>query len=270
MAGSERQLAGKRIVITRAPEQSAEFARLLEERGAEVLFLPAVEFAETEGSALLAALKRLGEFDWVFFTSQNAVAFFIRGALQAGAVLDLAEGRRPAIAAVGPATASTLERAGVRVSYLAQKHSGTALADELATRVKGKRVLLPRSDRAGVELPARLRSFGSEVTEVIVYRTLRPQASAETERDVRNAAVDVVTFASPSAFRNFASEFDGDTLLGLGRKVVFAAIGPVTAAAIRDAGFAVAIEAEDSTVTGLVDAIVGYFAKETSTGVQVR
>src|SRR5580700_3787517 len=72
-------LAGKRIVITRAPEQAGELVSALESLGAQVFLLPTVRFAPPESPAELdAALERLTEFDWILFTSQNAVRFFGR------------------------------------------------------------------------------------------------------------------------------------------------------------------------------------------------
>ncbi len=77
MSTDERPLAGKSIVITRAPEQAAELIGSLERLGAEVVLLPMVRFAVPEDLASLdGAIGRLAEFDWILFTSQNAVRFF--------------------------------------------------------------------------------------------------------------------------------------------------------------------------------------------------
>ena len=40
----ENPLAGKRIVVTRAPEQARELTAALQQMGAEVLLLPTVSF----------------------------------------------------------------------------------------------------------------------------------------------------------------------------------------------------------------------------------
>ena len=49
------------------------------------------------------------------------------------------------------------------------------------------------------------------------------------------------------------------TLAKLAEKVRYAAIGPTTAKAMRDAGVRVHIEAEEASSAGLADAIVKYF-----------
>src|SRR5271170_7430849 len=72
-------LAGKRIVVTRAPAQAGELTRALEGMGAEVLLLPMVAFAPPEDwNPVDAILRNWERFDWVLFTSQNAVRF-LRG-----------------------------------------------------------------------------------------------------------------------------------------------------------------------------------------------
>src|SRR6202035_3409646 len=73
----KKPLEGKRVVVTRATDQAHELAHSLEALGAEVLLLPTVSFAAGEDSqALDAAIRSLAEFDWILFTSQNAVRFF--------------------------------------------------------------------------------------------------------------------------------------------------------------------------------------------------
>ena len=268
MANNSLPLAGKRIVITRAPEQSREFARLLAENGAQVLHFPTVEFAAADDpGAMNQALMRLQEFDWIFFTSQNAVTFFIRAALSLGAVLSLTGNEKPFIAAVGPGTAKALEQEGIRVSHVAREFRGVALAEELKERIAGKKILLPRSDLAGKEAPEQLHAAGAEVTEVVAYRTLRPKVSGEVREKVLGGGVDAITFASPSAFRNFVAELGAEQATKLtARGVVLAAIGPVTSAAIREEGFAVGCEAREATPASLVEAISDYFLKQASVG----
>jgi uroporphyrinogen III methyltransferase/synthase len=269
MANSPLPLTGKRIVITRAPDQSQELARLLVDRGADVLFCPTVEFAAADDRGPLnQALLHLGEFDWIFFTSQNAVTYFIRAALRLGAVLNLTSSEKPFIAAVGPGTARTLQQEGIRVSHVAREFRGAALAAEMKERIAGKKILLPRSDLAGSDAPDCLRAAGADVAEVVCYRTLRPKVSNEVQERMLHGEVDAVTFASPSAFRNFVAELGAEQVKKLtARGVVLAAIGPITSAVIRDEGFAVGCEAREATPASLAQAISDYFVKQASVGV---
>ena len=72
-----KPLKGKRIVITRAVEQSRDLKERLEHLGATVLLLPAVSFSEpADMTELDRAIRSLQSFDWILFTSANAVRFF--------------------------------------------------------------------------------------------------------------------------------------------------------------------------------------------------
>jgi uroporphyrinogen III methyltransferase / synthase len=255
-----RPLEGKRLVITRAVEQAKEAKRLLEQLGATVLLLPAISFsAPADTEPLDRAIGSLKSFDWVFFTSANAVRFFAERCRKLGS--DYASGKKPQCAAVGFATASAVTGEGIAVDYVAQEFRGEALARELGGSLAGKRILLPRSDRAGSDLPEALRKAGAEVTEAVAYLTGGASgADPEVVQAVREGRVDVISFYSPSAVENVRSLLGAELLLKLGERVAFSAVGPVTAAALRSAGLRVAIEAEKATAEATVNAIIQYFA----------
>jgi uroporphyrinogen III methyltransferase/synthase len=163
-------------------------------------------------------------------------------------------------AAVAPGTAEAASKEGFRVDYVAKNHTGESLARELAGELLGKRVLLPRSDRADDRLPSALRAAGAEVIEVIAYRTAAPEAiDPHMLQRVRNAEVEAIIFASPSAFHNLQSWIPGAELAALSQRVQFAAIGPTTARALREAQVQVEIEASDASPATLADAIASYY-----------
>lgn len=262
MAGSDNPLAGKRIVVTRAPAQAAELAGALESMGAEILLLPMVAFAPPDDwTAMDAALRAWTQFDWVLFTSQNAVRFLQGRATQLGATSQFAAAN-PKTAAVGPATAAAASAEGFRVDYVSMEHSGAALARELRDALTGQSILLPRSDLADSRLPDALREFGARVTEVAAYRTVAPHSpDPAILAAVRAGRADAILFSSASAFRNFAALLGAGELEKLSGRVAFAAIGPTTAAAMRGAGARVEIEAEESSVDALARSLAHYFER---------
>src|ERR1700730_3407334 len=151
-------LSGKRIVVTRAARQAQELRRSLEDMGAEVLLMPTVSFlAPEDGKALDSALGELLRFDWVLFTSQNAVGFFIKRCRELGLDRESFDWPKPLVAVVGPATAQVATERGLRVSFVATEHTGEGLARELRILVDGGKVLLPRSDRGDDRLLNALR-----------------------------------------------------------------------------------------------------------------
>jgi uroporphyrinogen-III synthase len=261
LGSSEKVLAGKRIVVTRAPEQARELVRTLEERGAQVVSLPMISFAPPESSERLdEQLRQLDSFDAVVFLSQNAVRYTFDRCAQLGIQCETRLSGRGFIGAVGPATARALKERGVRVDYVAEKGTGEALARELGPSLAGRRVLLPRSDQGDERVPSALRALGAKVTEVIAYRTTGPAAlSPEILAETQRAGVDAIVFASPSAVHSLARVVGETDLPTLSERVPFVAIGPTTANAIRSAGAQVRIEASESSASGIVDALVQHF-----------
>src|SRR5690348_10592582 len=249
-------LAGKRIVITRAAEQSQELAEALEHLGAEVVSLPTVSFAPPEDwQKLDEQLRRLEFFDVLLFLSKNAVRYIFDRCAQLGIKCEMLQTSNRFIGAVGQSTARALEEKGLHVNYIAKEGTGEALARELRESLGGRRVLLPRSDRGDERISKALREAGAHVTEVIAYRTtppanLDPSALAR----IRRAEVDAVIFASPTAFQNFRAAIGGKEV-ELSSRIDFVAIGPTTAGSIRESGARVAVQAEEASVAGLAGAI---------------
>jgi uroporphyrinogen-III synthase len=253
-------LQGKRIVVTRAVEQARDLRARLEDRGATVLLFPAVSFSEPADTAELdRAIRSVNDFDWVLFTSANAAKFFAGRCRKLG--VEPSEDGTCRCAAVGPATASAVAAEGFSVDYVAQEFIGTALARELSAALAGKRILLPRSERARPDLPDALKAVGANVTEVVAYHTggigaIEPQVM----RAMQEADVDVISFFSPSAIENMRAELGQDVLVKLGETAVLAAVGPATAAALRGAGLPVSIEAPRATAESMATAIEKYFS----------
>jgi uroporphyrinogen III methyltransferase/synthase len=261
---SQSVLAGKRIVITRSAAQCEVLARELSARGAIPVMLPLVSFAEPEDfSPLDVAIKQVEQFDWMILTSAQAVRALVkrsaelkRGLIRAGSKLR--------IACVGPVTAEAARHAGFPVEYVAETHTGAALAEELGSRLRGAKVFLPRSDRANPDLPPALRRNGAEVREVVAYRTLRPTDVGQRDlRQIAEGAADAVLFFSPSAVQHFAELFGGEQLRALQDKLVITAVGPVTANSLRQAGVQRIVVAGDTTAGAVVAALEEHFAGTT-------
>lgn len=267
--GREVDLKGRRIVVTRAPEQAEDFVRALEAFGAETLLLPTIAFAEAEDTATLDRVASdLDKFDWVIFTSRNAVKFLVSRfeflEISLERVNDLM--LTPNVAVIGNATSEEAWSAGFIPQYEANESSGESLTSELGERLRGKRVLLPRSDQADSKLPEALRAAGAGVTEVIAYRNVAPSFDAKVLDRIREGAVDVITFFSPSAYRHLIDKIGVETLRRQSGKILVASIGPTTSNAITQDGLQVAIEASTTSAEGLSEAIAEYFRERARLG----
>jgi uroporphyrinogen-III synthase len=248
-------LAGRRILVTRRPEQSVALTSGLTELGAEVVEVPLVAIAPAaDPAALAAALARLDGYDWVAFTSANAVNALADALAPARRALP--PGLR--VATVGPATSrSVRERLGTEPAL---EPSSDFRAEGLvrafdAVELTGRRVLLPVSEAARDVLAEGLRARGAEVDVVAAYRTVTPAGAAEALARALREGVDLVTLASPSAVHAL---MEAPGAGAAGRAV--AVIGPVTEHAARAAGLDVRVVAAPATAEGLIAAIRRHFA----------
>jgi len=246
-------LDGRRIVVTRRPGQASALVALLEERGAAVVEVPAIEVAPApDPRPLDEALENLGRYEWIVFTSTNTVNAVLGRLTVLGLEPRLAA-RGPKVAAVGPATTAALRQAFPedRVALAPEaSFRGAAMAEAFARRgIAGARVLLPASARARPDLPAALREAGATVDVVVAYATVEPPDLAERVAAALSGGFDLVAFASPSAVESFAHAA-GERANGLPAVV----IGPTTAEAARGAGFDVRGVAQPSTAEGLAAA----------------
>jgi uroporphyrinogen-III synthase len=255
-------LAGKRIVITRAAQQSEVLARELLAVGAVPVVLALVAFEAPEDfSALDAALSQMEQFDWIIFTSGQAVRAVAARGERLGHPLSQAASQSR-IAAVGPVSAEAVRQAGLPVEYVAKNHNGVALANELGERLREQRVLLPRSDRANPELPAALKGHGAQVTEVIAYRNLMPTAvDKQNLGKIAAGEAEAILFFSPSAVQHFGELLGIERLRDLQDQLAITAVGPVTANALRQANVERIVVAADTTAGAVLAALEEYFAE---------
>jgi uroporphyrinogen-III synthase len=263
---SASALHGKRVMITRAESQSGELIEALSLRGAIPVVVPLVEFAAIEDHAPLdSALIKIEDYDWLLFTSVNAVHAVFAREQTLGAQRTRTK-EFPDVGVVGPTTRRAAERAGFRVAYVAKNHLGVALADELGERLAGARVLLPRSDHANPDLPAALRRLGADVTEIVAYRTVCPVGiDREALKRLATEEADAILFFSPTAVRNFVELLGGAGKKSTLIRATLAVVGPVTQAELEnsdvlDSANHPVVVASDTTSGAVVDALESHFA----------
>lgn len=267
-------LHGKHILVTRAAHQAAAFVALLEQEGAQVTALPTIAVTEpVSWQPLDAALQRLREqkagtahhYDWLFFTSANAVTFFLKRLAFHGDGLDLVAGLR--VCAIGKATAGVVRDAGLGVDLVPTHFNAEGVVESFVAfhggQVAGLRVLQPRAQVAREVLAEALTALGVALDVVEAYQTVRADFDTELwQARLQSGAFDVVTFASPSAALQMAEAFPQVMLKDLLAKTTVACIGPVTSQAVRALGLQVAIEPPEATLPALAAAIAAHFASQ--------
>jgi uroporphyrinogen III methyltransferase / synthase len=262
-----RPLFGRRVLVTRPREQATELVERLESMGAEAIEAPMIRIVPPDDYGPLdEACSRIGSFDWIVFSSANAVdALF--GRLLAGPQ-DLRALKGVKLCVVGPATAERLARHGLKVDVMPAEYRAESVVRALTESgpVRGIKVLLPRTDIGREVIADELRKQGADVTEIVAYRTVVTDPEREGEPDVYRMllerSIDVVTFTSASAVRSLVRVLGAEPAADLLRVILVASIGPVTAEAASQYNIQTTIMPSNYTIPALVDAIVEYFQKK--------
>ena len=259
----KRPLFGKRMVVTRTREQASELVAKLEENGAACLEYSTIHIEPVDDYQLLdQALEKMQSYDWILFTSLNAITYFFKRLNATGR--DSRALASCCIGAVGRATAEELLKYGIRADLVPEKFTGQGLAESLiAGGVQGKQILLPRALKAMETLPEMLDDAGATVTVAPVYQNVPPQGRKdELREELAEGDIDLVTFTSSSTVTNFLTMVDAadeQELHQLLDGVKIAAIGPITAETVRKNGLTVDIQPDNYTIADLVDAIVDHY-----------
>ena len=244
-----RLLDGLRIVITRATHQAEELGALLRNEGAEVIYLPTVAIEPPPDPApLREAAAQCDAYDWIVFTSANAVRAF--AAELPGPRMTC----RAHIAAIGASTAAEARAAGFSVSVTPEKYIAESLVDALGKEdLQGKRVLIPSAAVTRNVVPHALAELGASVEVVEAYRNVVPSGAASLAKEIlRDPFPDWITFASSSALENLVALIGTEPL----KSVPIASIGPITSASVRRHGLSVAAEAHVAGAEGILQAIL--------------
>jgi uroporphyrinogen-III synthase len=247
----QRRLEGIRVLVTRPRERSEELCFLLEDEGAQVLHVPLLELLPPEDPRpLAAAAESIHRYRWVVFASPSAVEALLEALREAGTVEHLG---RVKLAVVGPRTRRAVEGYGWKVSAEPAAGTGLALYEALRAELEPEdEVLLPAAEQGRRELEEALREHGVRVTRVTAYRSAPTPVPPEALALLQEAPPQVALFGSPRTAEAFL-EAAGRERLDRARLV---AIGPTTAAALRQWGLEVAAVAERPTPEALVEAAV--------------
>lgn len=261
-----RPLFGKRVLITRPRDQAAEFVRLLEGVGAQPIEAPMISIVPPpDWGPLDEVCRRIEAFDWIVFSSGHAVDTLL-GRLLASP-LDLRALKGVRLCTVGPATAEHLTSVGLKVDLVPAESRAEAVVQAMAEDgpLRGARVLLPRADIGREVIAEELRRRGADVTEVTAYRTVAVDHERDGGPDIYrmllDRKIDVVTFTSPSAVKNFVELLGEEPAADLLARTVVASIGPVTAQAAAQCNIHSAVVPAQYTIPALVDAIVAHFER---------
>ncbi|OBF81618.1 bifunctional uroporphyrinogen-III C-methyltransferase/uroporphyrinogen-III synthase [Mycobacterium sp. 852002-51163_SCH5372311] len=258
-----RALYGWTVLVPRTKDQAGEMSERLTSYGALPIEVPTIAVEPPRSPAQMErAVKGLvdGRFQWVVFTSTNAVRAVWEKFGEFG--LDARAFSGVKIACVGESTADRVRAFGISPELVpAGEQSSIGLLDEFppydSVFDPVNRVLLPRADIATETLAEGLRERGWEIEDVTAYRTVRAAPPPATTREmIKTGGFDAVCFTSSSTVRN---------LVGIAGKpharTIIACIGPKTAETAAEFGLRVDVQPDTAAVGPLVDALAEHAAR---------
>ncbi|MGF2944109.1 uroporphyrinogen-III synthase [Mycobacterium sp. Lab-001] len=258
-----RALYGWTVLVPRTRDQAGEMSERLTSYGALPVEVPTIAVEPPRSPAQMErAVKGLvdGRFQWVVFTSTNAVRAVWDKFGEFG--LDARAFSGVKIACVGESTADRVRAFGISPELVpAGEQSSIGLLDEFPPYDSifdpVNRVLLPRADIATETLAEGLRDRGWEIEDVTAYRTVRAAPPpAATREMIKTGGFDAVCFTSSSTVRN---------LVGIAGKpharTIIACIGPKTAETAAEFGLRVDVQPDVAAVGPLVDALAEHAAR---------
>lgn len=251
-------LKDKAILITKSKAEAEKSIRQLEELGAEIIYFPTIKIVPLANSPELDdALNMFGRFDYLVFTSANAVEVFSDIVKRRG--LDLSNVK---IAAVGSNTYEECENVGFPVDVMPDEFSTDGLLYKFAEfDLTNKKICIPGSSLSSGELNIGLSELGAQVFSVPIYDVVKNDLNnlkAEHHK-IQKKHPGIFIFTSPSSFSNFLklmNVLDTEKFFG---KSVIAVIGSTTEKAIRKFGLTVHIVPNVFSLHGISEAIVKYF-----------
>lgn len=266
MSQTSLPLTGKTILVTRSAEQSSQFTHLLQQQGATVLEMPALEICPpSQWEGLDRSINALKSFDWLILTSANGVEYFFERLRRLGK--DSRELAGIKIAVVGKKTAAVLQKQGLTPDYIPPDFVADSLVETFPEPLEKRKILFPRVETGGREvLVQEFRQKGAEIIEVPAYQSICPDAiDPQAWNALQQQQVDVVTFASSKTVQNFEKllkkaldkEENSEKLL---KNLCIASIGPQTSKTCQAVFGRVDLEAKEYTLEGLTEAILMWYA----------
>jgi len=256
---SSLPLAGKRVLVTRAAHQAGKLSDGLRALGAAPVEVPVLEIRPAANQEPLdAAVRQLGQYNWLILTSANTVRAMSQRALELG--LSFEQPARLKVAAVGEATAMAARKVGLQVTFVPEAYVAESLVAGLLEGIQlqssGLRMLLVRAAAARDVIPDALREAGITVDVVDAYQNVLPEAAPEQLRQALAAGIDAATFTSSSSATHLAEAVRTAGIAWPLAGVAAVSIGPITSETLRDLGWEPADEANPSDIPGLIDAVV--------------
>jgi uroporphyrinogen-III synthase len=256
-------LSGRRVVVTRAREQTSELAGKLSALGAELIELPLIRVSKyVEKNTLADVMLELGTYDWIVFTSANGVRYFFEEFFRLfDEIRSLGLLR---FACIGETTAQAIRALHLRVECQPEVATAEALADAMIATgsMDSAKVLLVTGNLNRDVLSKKLEESRAIVDQFQVYQTEKTNLEHDpAAADFRQRGADAILFASSSAVQSFVDQAAALKLAKEAKRPLAGSIGPQTGETMKKAGMPIDFEAKTPSLDSLVEALVKKLAR---------
>lgn len=240
----DKNLFGKKILVTRDKNQAGEFSNKIEKMGGVAVELP---FIEIESVLSKVTSEDLKEYSALLFNSPNGVREFMKK------IDDIRSLAHLKIGAVGSKTKELLEEYKIKADFMPEEYMVSKLAElSLEYTKPGEKILIITSDISPCDTDKFNSMYDREFHKIVAYNTKKIIREKDEVCTTLNK-VEVVTFLSSSTVDAFYASIDGD--LECVKNIKFASIGPVTSETMKKYGFSVDYEAKVYDINGILDAL---------------
>ena len=240
----DKNLFGKKILVTRDKNQAGEFSNKIEKMGGVAVELP---FIEIESVLSKVTSEDLKKYSALLFNSPNGVREFMKK------IDDIRSLAHLKIGAVGSKTKELLEEYKIKADFMPEEYMVSKLAElSLEYTKAGEKILIITSDISPCDTDKFNSMYDREFHKIVAYNTKKITREKKEVCDALNK-VEVVTFLSSSTVDAFYASIDGD--LECVKNIKFASIGPVTSETMKKYGFSVDYEAKVYDINGILDAL---------------
>lgn len=235
-------LAGKTIILT-GSHKIQIIAPYIEANGGQVKMFPLLQTKELVSDEDEMRLTQCNEYDWLIFTSQNAVSAFIAKLMRFEVPTSTIQCK---IAVVGERTAESLQQHGLAYHFMPTVYSADVFVREF--NCEGRALFLRGS------LAKSTIADGVGADEWTVYETVPSSKHVQALHEALLGEPEpIVVFASPSAVELYAQELV--PMLDW-RFVKFASIGHVTTQALAKYGVTPIVQPQTYTMKAVIEQLI--------------
>lgn len=255
----KKPLAGKRVITTRALDQSQSLFQILREERAEVIPFPVFRTQEIPPNPEYLEKIAKTRFNWVIFTSQNGVRYFFKSFFSGsfpGLLL------LPKIAVLGPNTEAELSKYGYSAAFMPTKYDSETFVNEFLSRfnIDNYKILRVKGKFEKDQIIDELKCFCRKIVPLEVYETIKEEHSEEEIEELLNSNADAIIFTASTTVNYFFEILGEERAKEFLNKLAVFAIGSMTDKALKAKGYVDAFVSQEHTVEGIVKLMKSYFS----------